>query len=103
MEEIVQRKNYSPEFKFKVVKEQITTKTSVTEICKKYGISGAVYYRWLDYFYSAALDGFKNPKSGPSKPELNKITELERQNSKMKEVICEITSENILLKKTLGE
>jgi transposase-like protein len=33
------RKNYSPDQKFKIVKEQMTTKMSVTEICKKYDLS----------------------------------------------------------------
>jgi len=103
MEEIKPRKNYGPEFKFKIVKEQLTTKTPVTEICKKYDITAGVYYRWLDQFYSAALDGFKNPKVGPTKSELKKIIDLEKHNARMKEVICEITSENISLKKTFGE
>ncbi len=33
------RKRHTPEEKLKIVKEQLTTKTSVIEKCKKHGIS----------------------------------------------------------------
>ncbi|MFP5520239.1 MAG: transposase [Bdellovibrionia bacterium] len=45
------RKRYSPEEKFKIVKEQLTTKTSVSEICKKYGISPGNFYNWQEIFF----------------------------------------------------
>lgn len=32
--------------KFKIINEQMTTKTSVTEICKRYDISAGNFYKW---------------------------------------------------------
>lgn len=97
------RKTYTPDQKFKIVKEHITTKTSVAEICKKYSIPPGKFHRWLDQFYTYAWDGFKNPKDGPTKAEIRKIESLEKDNSRMKNVISEILFENVDLKKRCGE
>lgn len=97
-----ERRQFSAEQKFKIVKEQMTTKTSVSEICKKYDIAASAFYRWQEQFLHSALDGFKNGKIGPSRAELRKIEELEKNNTRMKSVIAEIIAENIELKKNFG-
>ncbi len=54
-------------------------------------------------FFQSALAGFSSVKQGQfSRAESKKVQELEAQNSRMKEVIAEITSENIGLKKSCG-
>jgi hypothetical protein len=56
-------------------------------------------------FLIGALDSFKQSKSSPSRAELRKIEELEKNNEKnnsqMKSVIAQIIAENIDLKKNL--
>ncbi len=95
------RKRYSAEEKFKIVKEHLTTKTAVTEICRKYDITPASFYDWQEQFFNAALTGLQERKRGPkptdnSQQEINEMThELDR----MKNVIAEITAENITYKK----
>lgn len=101
-EQSTPRRQYTPDQKFKIIKEQMTTKTTVSEICKKYGISPAGFYRWQEQFLKAALEGFKKPEAGPTKAELRKIDELEKKNTRMQSVITEIVQENIELKKSLG-
>ncbi len=96
------RKHYSPDQKFKIVKEQMTTKMSVTEICKKYDLSPTNFYKWQNQFLKSALEGFKTTQAGPTKAELRKIDELEKNNNRMQSVISEIVQENIELKKNLG-
>lgn len=94
------RKRYSAEDKFKIVKEQLTTKTSVSDICKKYGISPGNFYNWQESFFAGAMAGFEK-KRGPqagSKTD-QRVEELERDNNRMKEVIAEITAENVAFKK----
>ena len=97
------RKHYTPDQKFKIIKEQITTKTSVSDICKKYDLSPTNFYKWQNLFFKAALDGFKQTKDGPTKAELRKIDEQEKKILKMQSAITEIVQENIDLKKSLGE
>lgn len=99
------RNKHSAEFKFKVVKEQMTTKTPVTEICQKYGISSGLFYKWQEQFFKSALNGFNRaaPEEKASKGELRKIAELEHENQRIKDVVAEIVAQNIELKKTLGQ
>lgn len=94
------RKRYSPEEKFKIVKEQLTTKTAVSEICKKYGISPGNFYSWQESFFAGAMAGFEK-KRGPPAASKNdqRVEELERDNNRMKDVIAEITAENVAFKK----
>lgn len=97
------RRQFTPDQKFKIIKEQMTTKTSVTEICKKYDISAGNFYKWQEKFLKGALENFKKSDDGPTKAELRKIDEQERKIQKMQSAITEIVQENIELKKSLGE
>ena len=96
------RRHLTPDQKFKIVKEQLTTKTSVSDICKKYDIVPSLFYKWQDKFLKGALENFKKTDDGPTKAELRKIDELEKKNTRMQSVITEIVQENIELKKNLG-
>lgn len=96
------KKKHTPDQKFKIVKEQMTTKTSVTEICKKYEIHPSMFYKWQDKFLKGALENFKKTDDGPTKAELRKIDEQDKKILKMQSAITEIVQENIELKKSLG-
>jgi len=96
------RRKLSPDQKFKIIKEQMTTKTSISDICKKYEIVPSQFYKWQEKFLSGALDSFNKSDDGPTKAELRKIEELEKKNTRMQSVITEIVQENIELKKSLG-
>lgn len=97
-----QRRHFSPDQKFKIIKEQMTSKSSVSEICKKYDISPTAFYKWQEKFLKSALEGFKKSDDGPTKAELRKIDEQERRIHKMQSAITEIVQKNIELKKSLG-
>ena len=94
------RKSYSPEEKFRIVKEGLTTNTPVSELCRKYGINPTNYYNWQEQFFEGALNGFAK-KRGPvvTRAEEEKIASLTAECNRMKDVIAEITSENIAFKK----
>jgi transposase-like protein len=98
----IPRKHYTPDQKFKIIKEQITTRASVTDICKKYDLSPTNFYKWQNQFFKSALEGFKNATEGPTKAELRKIEEQEKKILKMQSTITEIIQENIELKKSIG-
>lgn len=99
MEENSNRKSYSASVKFKVVKEALTTDSTITDVCKKYGIGTNVYYKWQEQFFESALSGLERGKVGATRAELRRIEELEKQNTRLKDVVAELTSENIDLKK----
>jgi transposase-like protein len=97
------RRKLSPDQKFKIIKEQMTTKTSISEICKKYDIAPSQFYNWQEKFLLGALESFKKSVDGPTKTELRKIEEQEKRIQKMQSAITEIVQENIELKKSLGD
>jgi transposase-like protein len=98
------KKRYSSEEKYKIVKEVLTTEKTVSETCKQYGISTANFYNWQKVFLESAMEGFNRTK--PGRPEIQqkkKMDNLAEENQRMKEVIAEVVSENITLKKNLSE
>lgn len=98
------KKRYTSEEKYQIVKEALTTDMSVSEVCKKHRISPANFYNWQKLFFESALDGFNKTKQGrPEKIQQKKIDSLTEDNQRMKDVIAEIISENITLKKKHSE
>ncbi len=95
------RKRFPSEEKFKIVKEHLTTRTPVSELCRKYGMTPASFYDWQEHFFSGAMAGF-DKKRGPqisSSRNDERVEELRGEISRMQFVIAEITSENIAFKK----
>jgi len=85
------RRRFSPEEKFRIVKEALTTDISVSEVCKKYGIYSTVFYNWQELFFESALEGLKGRKRGPdSRAGERQIEALTRDNQRMRGVIAEI-------------
>jgi len=97
----VTRKRFTSEQKFKIVKEHMTAKTPISELCKKYGMSAKSFYDWQEIFFSSAQQGFdkkRGPQSGSARED-QKVLDLESEIHRMREVISEITAENIAFKK----
>jgi len=94
---------YTPEQKVRIVKEALTTDLGVSGVCRKYGISSGLFYKWQEKFFEGALEGFRQGKGGPSSAELRKMEAQAKEIDRMKSVIAEITAENIDFKKKLGE
>ena len=97
------RRKFTADQKYKIVKEALTTDSSVSEVCKKYGINSSLFYHWQEAFLKGAREGMERNGGRPSTAELRQIAELEKSNDRMKDVIAEITAENITFKKNLGE
>jgi len=63
---------------------------AVAEICRKHGISNALYYQW------------KSKYAGVSVNELKRIRELESENSRLKKMYAELALENTAIKDVLS-
>ena len=93
------RRHFSPEKKFEIVKEVLVGKVPVSEVCKKYNIDTRQYYTWQKRFLEGAYESFKNGINKRSRKEKLKEAEIDR----MKNVIATLAEENLILKKNLGE
>lgn len=100
------RKHFTAAEKFKIIKEQVTTKTGVSEICKKYGINATQFYRWQEQFFVGAQLGFEasgKRSAGSQESEAEqKLKEAEMELRRRENVILELAAEVVNLKKSPG-
>jgi len=86
--------------KLKILKEGQQSGVSISEVCRRHGISTSHYYQWLKQADEGALEALNgNHRDKPNQREARLRAELER----MKGVVAEITAENLELKKTFGD
>lgn len=94
------RRRWMAKEKLQILKEGQQSGASVSEVCRRHGISTAQYYQWVNQAERVVLEYFENgSKEKPSRGEERMKGELER----MRRVVAEITAENLDLKKTLGD
>ena len=89
------RKQWSSAEKLRIVLAGMQADTKVSELCRREGITATQYYQWRDRLLNAAGAVFDRKSSAaeaaPGEAELRR----------MKDVIAEITAENLDLKKRL--
>jgi transposase-like protein len=89
------RKRWSGSEKLRIVLSGMQTDIKVSELCRREGITAAQYYQWRDRLLSSAGAIFDR-KPG----EAEAIPPEEAELRRLKDVIAEITAENLELKKT---
>jgi transposase len=92
------RKRWPAEEKLRIVLAGIQGDIEVSELCRREGINPTQYYGWRKQLLGSASQVFSN---GSEKPSV-KQQRLERELSRAKDVIAEITAENLELKKGLS-
>jgi len=95
------RRRYGAKEKLKVLEEVRQTGATVSEVCRRHGISTGQYYQWEKQAREAALERFQEGKRKGDRGEL-RVQRLESENLRLKAVIAEITAENLELKKSFG-
>ena len=64
---------------------------TVSELCRKYGISDATYYNW------------KSKYSGMSASELKRLKELEQENARLKKMYADLSLDHQIVKDLLSK
>jgi transposase len=73
---MAKRREFTPEFKTRVVLEELTGVKDKAEICREYRLSSQVFSRWRAEFVERAPEIFATKRSRGDEQE--RITELER-------------------------
>ena len=82
--------------KLRIVLTCLQPEVEVSEVCRREGINPAQFYQWKKKLMASAKQIFEEkPKKGDGQRE-----EAERELTRMKGVVAEITAENLDLKKT---
>ena len=73
---MAKRRKFTPEFKTRVVLEELTGVKDKAEICREYGLSRQLFSRWQAEFVERAPEIFATERSRGDEQE--RIAELER-------------------------
>ena len=98
------RRRFSAEEKIRIVLEGLKGEETIVELCRREGISPNLYYNWSKEF----LEAGKRRLAGDTKREAtsSEVTDLRKENSRLKELVADLSLRNVLLKKSsvgLGE
>jgi transposase len=91
------RKQWSSAEKLRIVLAGMQADTKISELCRREGITATQYYQWRDRLLNSAGAVFDRKSSG----QLGEADPAEVELRRLKDVIAEITAENLELKKTL--
>jgi transposase-like protein len=92
------KRKWSAADKLRIVILGMDPTVSVSELCRREGISANHFYLWKKQLLSSASKIFDAKAGRPSADEAKKEAELAR----LKDVVVEITTENLELKKGLS-
>jgi len=82
----MKRKRFSVEQIIAAVKEH-ETGSSVTEICRRFGIAEATFYRW------------KQRYGGLEPDEVRELKQLREENSKLKRLVADLSLDTLMLRR----
>ena len=92
------RRRWTAGEKLRIVLTCMQPGVEVSEVCRREGINPTMYYTWKKKLLSSASQVFDEK---PRKRDLER-ERGERELTRLKDVIAEITAENLELKKTLS-
>jgi transposase-like protein len=95
-----QKRVYKPEEKLKIVMEGLSGTIQLSDLYRKYNIKSARFYYWKDQLMNSSKEIFEDRGRKPETD--SRIREKDQEISRLKDVIAEITSENLQLKKKTG-
>lgn len=93
------RRVFSSEQKIQIVMEAMRAEISVSEICRKYSIADAQFYKWNKEF----LEAGKKRLAGDVTREAtsDEVSELRKENQRLKEIVADLVLRYDIVKKTL--
>jgi transposase len=94
------RRRFSAEDKIRIVLEGFRKEMLVSDLCRREGISSALYYSWLKGFMEAGKARLKGDTLRDATQ--GEVKELRRENIRLKELVGEQALEIQLLKKSLN-
>lgn len=95
------RKQYTPEFKLKVVLESLQRDTTLEEVRTRFGVTNSMIHRWRQEFQAKAADIFVDKRNPKQKAQAQGYAPGESPDD-LKRLIGELTVQNEMLKKVPG-
>lgn len=90
-----QRRRWSATDKLRIVVAGMQPGVEVSDLCRREGLNPVQYYAWKKQLLGSAARVFEDKRGRPNAQEQRREAEVQR----LKNVIAEITAENLDLKK----
>ena len=97
----MKRKQYDPQFKFKVVMESFQRETTLEEVCRKFEVSPSMVSRWRQTFQQQGPEVFADQRDPKGRSKAQGYEPGESPDE-LKKLIGELTVQNEILKKSRG-
>ena len=100
------RKNHTAEEKVAILRRHLVEKVPISELCEQYGVHPTLIYRWQKEFFENGTAAFDRPRKRSPRQQAAETRRIEALEAKVRdknEVLSELMSEHLALKKTLGE
>jgi len=90
---------YKAEEKLRIVLEGMSGTISVADLCRRYDVKPARFYYWKDQLINSAPEIFENRSRKVDEDRIR--SEKDQEILRLKDVIAEITQENLEIKKSM--
>jgi len=92
------RRRFTAEEKIRIVLEGFRRDTPVRDLCRREGIHVGTYYAWLKDFMEAGKE--RLVRDNIRDATRNEVQELKRENTRLKQLVAELSLQVHVLKKT---
>ena len=93
------RRRWTPEEKLQILEEARQTGQTISEVCRRHQITPGQFYTWEKQARQGALAALRNGPRGPQKTD--PTPQLQAEIERLRDVIAEISAENLALKRGL--
>ena len=97
------RKHYTGEEKVAILRRHLLEQVPISKLCDELELQPTVFYRWQKEFFENGAAAFQAKARSDQQAERDRIAFLEKKIQRKDEVLAELMSEHIALKKELGE
>ena len=94
----ITRRKFTAEEKIRIVLEGFRRDTPIRDLCRREGIRPSTYYAWLKDFMEAGKDRLTRDMTRDATK--GEVQELKRENTRLKQVVGELSLQVHVLKKT---
>jgi transposase len=94
----ITRRKFTAEEKIRIVLEGFRRDTPIRDLCRREGMRPSTYYAWLKDFMEAGKDRLTRDITRDATK--GEVHELKRENTRLKQVVAELSLQVHVLKKT---
>jgi transposase len=97
------RRKFSSEEKVRILRRHLVEKVPLSDLCDEYGLHPTVFYRWQKTFFENGPAAFERQRDGQIRQLEKELSRLGAKVARRDEVIAEIMTSQLALKKGIGD